>query len=157
MIPVTKPQRSSEQQPAMQVGHPVIDAQHEQIFEWLAQLEQACSQGPGGVFIGVSLGNLHAYVAEHFETEERLMRRIGYPYIDQHHQLHEELGEQVRRLSAEFQKAQPGLSVERIQLLRTWLVVHINQVDAELSQYIATAHENSTVDPWLGSLISLQV
>ncbi|WP_377809848.1 bacteriohemerythrin [Azospirillum sp. A29] len=92
---------------------------------------RASAQAPGD-----AVGRLLAYTALHFEEEERLMERCGYPDARAHKAQHEALraraGELRRRLDA-------GDSVadELLALVREWLFEHIQRADKRIGEHLA--------------------
>ena len=73
--------------PALSVGHPILDAQHERLLLLCNRLFGSADSMNEGDLIAL-LNDLAALVHEHFETEERLMQRFDYPdrkmHIDEH-------------------------------------------------------------------------
>ena len=120
----------------VQIGHPVIDTQHQGLFNLISVLENAFYEGKGHEVLSASLGSLQHYVKEHFAAEEKLMSAAGYPYLEQHKRLHRELNQEVDALVDDVAQGKPVLSIEVLQLLRTWLVEHINQADADIAKYL---------------------
>ncbi|WP_085090615.1 bacteriohemerythrin [Azospirillum oryzae] len=127
------------------VGEEVIDTDHMILIALMneaASLAQQAKAGPKGRESGnrralsEAVGRLLAYTDLHFEQEERLMDRCGYPDVTAHKAQHEALrtraGELRRRLDA-------GESVadELLALLREWLFEHIQRADKRIGEHLA--------------------
>lgn len=121
----------------IQIGDPVIDAQHKQIFAWLNRLELAHSRGEGYALIRTTLLNLQEYVNDHFALEERLMKRLGCDNYAEHCQQHREISAELLQLVNDYESGQPVLSIELVYLLRNWLIEHINRMDASIQPFLA--------------------
>ena len=120
----------------IQIGDPVIDQQHRQIFAWFHRIELAHSRGEGHELIRTTLINLQKYVNEHFAVEERLMKRLGCANYLEHCQQHRELSAELLQLVNDYESGQPVLSIELVHLLRNWLIEHINRMDASIQAYL---------------------
>lgn len=79
-------------------GHKIIDSQHKNLFilgnELLAQL--SIQREAKNILPLVEKCLIE--VAAHFRTEEKVMESIGYPHVNEHKAIHEELLQQARSL-----------------------------------------------------------
>jgi hemerythrin-like metal-binding protein len=112
--------------PALSTGIPLLDEQHQTIFRWLAELENATAE-QRTLFGAYAITRLQSYVRDHFSAEEALMRAAGYPDLDRHVAEHEAF----RRRLAELQLRAmvQDASSETVEFLRDWLVNHIGKTD----------------------------
>jgi len=106
-------------------GHPEIDAQHQELFLKVAALHTAMREGKGRQLIGELFEFLAAYTAEHFTSEEGIMRQAGYPELSQHQRLHRELLSQVGAVKRRFDAGEPLKTMEVSDFLADWLTTHI--------------------------------
>ena len=60
------------------VDHPVIDAQHQEIFELGVKVYQDWSSGEGIDVLRPAVENLSNLMHAHFNFEERILHGIGY-------------------------------------------------------------------------------
>lgn len=118
------------------IGHRVVDAQHLQLFKLLEGLEEAKYDNSSHKNVKDALVALSDYVEHHFSSEESLMIKINYPYVEQHIRLHEELKDSVVRLKKELEEDPENLVLDMVRLLRKWLVEHINKADTDISKYL---------------------
>lgn len=112
------------------VGDPAMDAHHKRLFELIDELHEAVDAGRGEQALGQIIDALSAYTRYHFEEEERMMERVGYPTLDAHRQLHREFVQQIQACEADLQRG--ATRVATLKLLNTaskWLRDHIMNVD----------------------------
>ncbi len=124
--------------PSLEVGVPIVDAQHRELFDRAARFEEASRAGFTGSRLGEVFEFLTEYARVHFESEERLMAAVGYPERTDHVREHREF---TRRLSmlVPLWDAE-GDSTVVVQILRdfiaTWLVDHVSSSDQRLGAYV---------------------
>jgi hemerythrin len=104
-----------------------VDAEHQQLFALVKGLQL--------VNVKLLLDDLVEYVVAHFTHEEALMERSGYPGLQRHIEMHENLAVRV----SEFLVGGTAWSEERVQALRTflnkWLVGHILTHDLHFGRW----------------------
>lgn len=115
--------------PQYSVGIGELDRQHRQLVDMLNELSQATAQQKGREVLGGILGKLLQYTAGHFATEERLMARKNYPYLNTHKLEHEKLTQAALEFKAKFDQGQTAITVQLLALLKEWLVRHILKTD----------------------------
>lgn len=118
---------------ALSTGVSSLDEQHQQIFHWLTELENAALEER--TLLGVyAITRLNRYMREHFSEEEAMMKKAGYPDLARHMLEHAEfrakLGElQIKSISAD-------ISMDTVKFLQTWLTRHIAKVDMAYVPYL---------------------
>jgi hemerythrin len=127
--------------PAIAVGHPVIDQQHQELFKRADELLAAMQEGRAAAQIEKLLAFLRDYVREHFGAEERLMAARAYPKLAAHKAQHAEFQRRFEEDADHFgEKGATALIVLDLRdLIRGWLVNHVSSVDKELAGYLAGA------------------
>jgi hemerythrin len=104
-----------------------IDAEHRQLFAMVKRLDASN--------VKLMMNDVVEYVVTHFTHEEALMERSGYPGLQRHVELHENLAVRV----SEFLVGGAGWSEQRVQELRTfmnkWLVGHILTHDLHFGRW----------------------
>ncbi len=120
------------------LGFDVIDAQHENVAARLNDLYAAWQDGAPRGELGKGLGTLIAAVAEHFESEEKMMREHGYPGAATHAAEHEFLVRYVLEFQREFEEGQKNISDPVMRYLKDWLRDHILLSDRRMAEYILT-------------------
>jgi len=122
---------------SLRMGIEEIDAQHQMLFDVLARLEQSIGGDARWSAVHFALVELDSYVRIHFTVEEALMRLHGYPDIAAHVAQHREFS--VRLESIKQHSIQRDVSDEMTELLKAWLVNHIDKVDKAYVPYLRTA------------------
>lgn len=74
----------------------------------------------------------------HFQSEEDLMHRLGYPERLGHAQLHKVCLRQLGQLEREFQSGLRPLRVHLEEYLRIWIDRHQELQDSRFEAYLAT-------------------
>ena len=120
----------------LETGVVAIDNQHKELFARVNRLLEACIGGKGIKEVRETLDFLANYVIEHFEAEERVMRRSNYPGYHMHKQLHNEFRAEVERLMKEIEEEGVGsFTVVKVnQIVVGWLNNHIRRVDRVMAQ-----------------------
>lgn len=122
--------------PALAVGVPEIDAQHQELFRRAEQLITALRAGDRSE-VPPLVRFLSDYAKEHFASEERIMKEIGYPGLDAHREAHKGFREGLAELTADFQRkgatALVALSVHN--WLSDWLRQHVSGPDVEVGRF----------------------
>lgn len=135
----------------METGHPVIDRQHKKLVDAINELF--------GVLLSddVDFGKvteilqfLADYTDFHFSSEEKLMKRVGYPGFDTHKEQHIWFIAEVNNLILDFLRIQSGaaeaISLDELldrmeKILVDWLKGHIMGTDKKLGAYLLEVGE----------------
>jgi hemerythrin len=112
-----------------ETGIPSIDAQHRQIVEFINGLDEAMRTGDKDGIERVLEGVLN-YTVTHFEFEEDLMQKAGFPGLKAHQQSHEFFMRKVSVLRGRFNAGEDVATVLQ-NMLKGWLVSHIKGEDRE--------------------------
>ncbi len=123
---------------AIEVGLPIIDAQHRQLFELAATFNG------NGEHIRVlkSLAMLTDYVKVHLREEEEMMAACGYPGLEGHKRLHAEF----RRMLFELLENAKQMTLDEIAeevkfLINGWFYNHILIADFAYVPSVKAASE----------------
>ncbi|MDR1930921.1 MAG: bacteriohemerythrin [Treponema sp.] len=116
----------------------LIDKQHMGLIEMTNELFEACNRGnfaAGSVFIK-TIHKAVEYAQVHFYTEEKYMKQVDYPELEDHKREHKQFVAKVLAAVHAFEegKARPqDLAI----FLRDWLLNHIAGTDKKYSPYLA--------------------
>lgn len=113
------------------------DQQHKKLFAIINELADAMQQGKGQDAVGKTASELLIYTQTHFQQEEELMQKANYPQLASHRELHRKFVADVAALQQ--QAGQGANSVKVLNLLRDWLVNHIQKVDKSYSAHLNAA------------------
>lgn len=111
-----------------ETGIPVIDQQHQALFEAVNKLADSFKSGTASAQVKASMDFLVKYTVEHFQTEEKFMKEMGYPKLSSHMAEHAQLVAKAKDLQARLTEGKP-VTVEVTAFLADWLKHHINEVD----------------------------
>ncbi len=135
----------------METGHPVIDRQHKKLVDAINELfDVLLSESVDFGKVTEILQFLADYTDFHFSTEEKLMKRVGYPEFDAHKEQHTWFIAEVNNLILDFLRIQSGvaeaISLEELlekmeKILVDWLKGHIMGTDKKLGAYLLEAGE----------------
>ncbi len=117
------------------VGVPEVDEQHRRILYLANALHGAAREDEKGEFLGTAIFEMGAYVNEHFDDEERVMREIDYPAYEEHVQLHREMRSKMRELEHRF-RGGTVRATEIHQLVVSWLIQHIEGADRKIADHL---------------------
>lgn len=124
--------------PALAVGVPEIDAQHQELFRRAERLVTALRAGDRGE-VAPLVRYLGEYVVEHFAAEERYMHEIGYPGLDSHRAIHLAFREEFATMVADYERKGPTplVALTLHNWLSDWLRRHVGGVDIEIGRFAA--------------------
>ena len=141
----------------MKIGDPELDAEHKKFIALLNLIERGLQQKD------VSPANeifeeLLVYVENHLPAEEAYMERIGYPDLDAHKKLHEDLAYRFYVLLGRFRASvddneRRSHVTKLAELVRSWLADHILKEIIDLKPYVpqqtTAAPKSPVTTPWL--------
>ncbi|HET6440455.1 MAG TPA: bacteriohemerythrin [Anaeromyxobacter sp.] len=123
--------------PALSLGHPEIDAQHQELFRRAAKLLEAMLTGDRTA-IAQLFDFLGSYVVDHFAEEERLMQESRFPGYTVHKAAHERFVrdyQALRKLHDES-GASAAVAIKARSWLGEWLQNHIASTDQLLARHL---------------------
>jgi hemerythrin len=123
----------------MKVGNGLIDQDHLELVTLVNELYDAARAGKSDSLIAITLQKLFAYTQEHFQREELLMEHIHYPDIAAHKEQHQKLIDQVLVLQNALSRGRGEVATNTAELLRYWLLYHIQRTDKKLAAAIRVA------------------
>ncbi|HAT09037.1 MAG TPA: bacteriohemerythrin [Planctomycetes bacterium] len=121
---------------SLATGIASIDAQHQQLVQYVNELYDAMTQNRGKEATGKVLGELVSYTVKHFAHEEQYFAKTGYPDSAAHIVEHEKLKAQVGDFGKKFAAGQATVNAELMNFLRTWLMTHIMGSDKKYAPHL---------------------
>jgi hemerythrin len=123
--------------PEYSVGNKTLDSQHQKLLQICKRVSVYRCDGTRTSIshFHTILNDLASYAATHFETEERVLHRIGYPSLLQQNIEHKEYSERL----VDFLCAAIDGRIDREALeefLWKWWVSHILESDMQYASYI---------------------
>jgi hemerythrin len=116
------------------VGKSTMDREHELLHRLLDELKAELASG--GPRVRDIVDRFDTVAHAHFLEEQALMRLHAYPAYGAHQLEHDELLEELRRLTARIEE---GEAVDAARLagdLDRWLTAHMQTEDAVLEAYL---------------------
>ena len=131
-------------EPSLSVGIEAIDEQHRRIVDYLNELHVA-HVAKDHDRVTQFLKGLTDYTVSHFEFEESLMQKAGYPLSDSHKRVHESFTAHIGEYK---ERHENGEDVARrlMSELRIWLTNHIKKDDTDYAPYVRKVQHRG----WLG-------
>lgn len=116
------------------IGIPVIDAQHEGLFDTFSRLQQSKSDD----VLSEVLTKLGHQIRHHFYTEEALMIGMGLPaeMLQEHVAAHEAILEEIADLHWQAMNGKKKTLDEVIPTVAGWVVRHLAEYDMSLKPYV---------------------
>jgi len=121
----------------LSVGVQEIDDDHKKMIKYYNELFAACMVSMGPAVVLETLEKLIEYTKGHFQREEDLMEKEGYPGLAKQRHEHEELIRTVEDVQKKT-KADPNheFSNEVLGFVGSWIKNHILESDLEIARYI---------------------
>ena len=120
------------------VGNADIDAQHKQLFVVIDELQGAMKTGQSKAILGRTLDKLVDYTVKHFAYEQALLAQKGYRESGAHKSVHDQFTARIRKFQMENNAGSLGVSVELMDMLRKWLVEHIQGSDMKYARELGS-------------------
>lgn len=111
-----------------ETGITIIDSQHKALFDAVNKLADSFKDGTSKTAVKDSMDFLVKYTVEHFQTEEKVMKDMGYPKLTSHMAEHAQLVAKAGELQGKIAEGKP-VTMEVSKFLAEWLKHHINEVD----------------------------
>lgn len=124
------------------IGVKEIDLEHKELVEVYQNLYQLMKKGKGLDFYNEIVKFLKKYINNHFKNEEALQQKIGYEFYEEHHKIHEDFKESLKKIIAEHESKEiTNKDLVKINLfLKDWLMHHILIEDHKIGEFIKEKH-----------------
>lgn len=120
----------------LSVGVEYIDNQHKRLVSIINRLNDAMLQDKGNKVMGEILDDLLDYTKTHFASEEKLMKKYGYPESADHFREHEKLTNEVIDFIEKYRLGNAMVTMPVLQFLKEWLNNHILETDKEFGKFL---------------------
>jgi len=128
---------------SLSVGVAELDSDHKKLLAILDDFSTACYAGQGSQDLHDILARLIENAKHHFDKEEALMDRHGYPMLAEHKKEHLKLIEQMERLerslraeAADAAAFPLSVSNDTMKFLNNWLTDHIKADDLSYKPHL---------------------
>ena len=89
---------------SFECGHPVIDMQHQELFNISNVLINSVMERQPKVGTEYLLHELVEHIKDHFSSEEEVLIRTGYPLLEEHRAIHRGLLERALALEGRYRE-----------------------------------------------------
>lgn len=113
------------------LGDPVIDRQHKGLVELINQMHSHLDSQDRDELVMHCLTTMYLYAKDHFQDEEALMLRIGYPEREHHAALHREFVQKTHDLT-DCCLSDNSTYTDLLDFLVSWFHEHLATVDAKM-------------------------
>jgi hemerythrin len=117
----------------------LCDQQHKNLFDIINRLADAMRMGRGDEVVSKTVGELLQYTRTHFQQEEALLKKANYPELASHQGAHMKFVADVEALLKQTRAGRAANSIQVLNLLRDWLVNHIQKTDKAYSDCLNAA------------------
>lgn len=108
------------------VGVDAIDAQHRKLVDLINTVHDTLANSQSRVVLIDVFGELIEYTWDHFKFEEAYYEAAGYPRLETHKALHDELRDAVvTHFGGLGRQSDAMVAAELLHFLKDWLVTHI--------------------------------
>lgn len=127
----------------LDIGLPVIDEQHKQLFAISNDLLSAMEKGEGEAILSDIFTRLRKYTEYHFSEEEAFMQKIGYPDFQEHAAEHSKLLVRVNVLRKTLLESGDITPDQAADFISDWIIGHIMHRDSEVGTYAKAQEEQA--------------
>jgi len=120
----------------LSVGVDKIDRQHMFLIATYNRLHEMLETEEVPATTQTIVRSMQWYTKQHFEEEEALMTEVGFPDVDLHRREHKRIMASVRTLFHQYEVGESPNPIQVLNLLRQWLVNHINTFDRRLAKFV---------------------
>lgn len=112
-----------------------MDKQHMALVGIINDLQQSINEGEGKESLGKILKDVMAYMDKHFASEEKLMKKRGYPRYEEHKNKHVKMRAKVESLIRDYKGGQVAMTFAVLKFLQDWLIKHIMERDKDYGKF----------------------
>jgi hemerythrin len=118
------------------VGIQAMDDQHEILIDTLNELRQQLSRGNASARLSQQMARLVEFAGMHFDCEERLLRRHGYPNAEEHSTAHQDLLDKIRYAVDRADRGDDAELQRSFGFLRSRLMDHVSTFDRQYAEWL---------------------
>jgi hemerythrin-like metal-binding protein len=122
---------------ALDVGVKEMNDEHKVLVEFMNALNEINRKGFDKDEILRAFDRLADFAQKHFQDEEEMMQREGYPSLQEHQRLHASLLHKMVQHRQEYSRSVTGrLPGSVFDFLKLWMVSHIMIADRKYGEFI---------------------
>lgn len=116
-----------------------MDDQHKKLIELINDFYENIQKKSNNENISKLISGMKQYTIMHFNAEEAIMKRNGYPNFEEHKKEHELFIAKVNAIEEKFNSGTLMVSFEITGFLKDWLRNHIQGTDKKYSDFLNRA------------------
>jgi len=131
--------------PCLSIGIEAVDLQHRYLIDLINRLDDELLEPKDKIYSAKLVDELIQFVRMHFEGEENLMYKFGYPGLAEHKKVHIGL---LDKLNGQIGMYSVGLmeGPEIVAYLSCWFAKHLGREDKEFGDFVrGTEAANTTI------------
>jgi methyl-accepting chemotaxis protein/hemerythrin len=113
----------------------LFNDQHQALIATFYKLFYVLYQQDPGNSVNQVMGELEDYAFHHFQEEENLFSKYGYPESEEHVAEHDEFRKKIAELSEKIKENRQKASVELLGYLKDWVENHVEGTDKKYSEF----------------------
>lgn len=121
--------------PEMEIDGGLIDQDHRKLISLANRVLELDRPNRDADELKLVIKELYLYVQSHFQREEELMEKIGYPDLKGHHEKHEFIINDMNKHLTSSHHMAEILSNFR-NLVNKWVISHIMEEDKKIRQFM---------------------
>ncbi len=118
------------------VGVRQIDGEHQNLVEMLNYAYDSIVEGKEQEVLIEIVADMKSYAAEHFSSEEALMKKNGYPYLKEHKIMHDDFIIKAAMTDKALSSGKSADPTEVFRFLADWLKNHIMVTDKKVGKHL---------------------
>ena len=120
----------------LKLGVESIDTQHEKLIGLINVLidmgETTCNRET----VGAALDALSDYIFEHFQDEEKIMRKVHYEHFAEHRAQHTTFVKKTIEFQKKYREEDFNLGIDILLFLSKWFIEHIKGEDPKYVEMV---------------------
>ena len=120
----------------LETGIPDIDNQHKVLFSLINELSKSIAEKKTNKAIQKVTENLTNYVLEHFADEEALMEDEGYPKLEDHKSIHQDLVIKTAEIVEQYKNKELEMVSPLVVFIANWINTHIKKDDMDFINWL---------------------
>ncbi len=119
-----------------------VDAHHGKLIDLINDVYQGVMLEKGKPVVDTALDALAEFTVKHFDYEESLFDKYGYPDTVEHKKKHKTLISQVTDFITRYKNGETEIEHEMMAFLKNWLTNHILGVDQKYCSFLIEKMES---------------
>jgi hemerythrin len=125
------------------LGVPLIDEQHRELFsrvtDFVETVRKPVAWDEKTRKVQETLDFMKDYVITHFHDEEEYQKQIGYPDVEKHRKIHNDMVRYVADVARQVEQngCQERLIQQFAGKLLAWLINHVASEDQRIADFVA--------------------